>query len=248
MLQIITSSDVPDGTYFRVESAEPVLNESILTIYNGQGTRRSWGAPGVTSTLLLNADDLVAIHVGFHHKHGGSQFYRYYRFDGMVWQTIVWAKLSDEDRVCILNACEKRAPHWAKTPGKLRQNYLKPTVQTHTSYKLVELVEGNRLFSVFDSTTEYVLSKRLAERAVEEHGGGYYSYPTIEGVEERFYNGTLFPDRCYQDPMVLVLIECEISGTILEYENGKLASTYLKPIRIVKQFNYDPIAIIKEAC
>jgi hypothetical protein len=247
MLEIITSTNVPDGTYFRVASAEPDLKESMLTVYDGQGSRRSsWGAPGVTSTVLLNADDLTAVHIGFHHKHGGGQFYRYYRFDGMAWQVITWAKLSDEDRVRVLDACERRAPHWAKVPGKLRQNYISPTMQTRTTYKLVELVDSTRLFSVYDSKTEYVVGKRLAERAVEEHGGGYYSYPTIDGVEQRFNDGTLFPERCYQDPMTLVLIECEISGTILEYQNGKLASTYLKPTRIVKQFDYNHE--LKEAC
>ena len=247
MLQIITSSDVPDGTYFRVASAEPELKENVLTIYDGNGTRRSsWGAPGVTTTVLLNADDLTALHVGFHHKHGGGQFYRYYRFDGMVWQSVSWTKLSDGDHVRVLDAYERRAPHWAKVPGKLRQNYIAPTMQTRTTYKVVELVDSTRLFSVFDGKTEYVMGKRLVERAVEEHGGGYYSYPTAEGVEQRFNNGTLFPERCYEDAMTLVLIECEISGKILEYENGKLASTYLKPICIVKQFDYTPA--LKEAC
>jgi hypothetical protein len=246
MLQIITSTGVPDGTYFRVSSAEPVLKDDTLTIYDGQGHRRSsWGAPGVTSTVLLNTDNLVAVHVGFFHKHGGGQFYRYYRQNG-AWQQVIWAKLSDDERVSVLSAYEDRAPNWAKFPGKLRIEREIPMLNSRTTYKLVELVDNTRLFSVFDGKTEYVMGKRMVERAVAEHGGGYYSYPSIEGVEQRFNNGSIFPQRCYRDPMTLVLIECEISGTILEYENGKLASTYLKPVKIVKQFDYTPA--LQEAC
>lgn len=246
MLQIITSGDVPDGTYFRVASAEPVLKENILTIYDGEGTRRSWGRPGVTSTVLLNTENLVAVHTGFHHKHGGGQFYRYFRFDGMAWKQVTWAKLLDDERVLVLAAYEERAPRWANVPGKLRVEREIPPLTTRITYKIVKLVDNTRLFSVYDGQTEYVMGKRLAERAIENHGGGYYSYPSAESVEERFHNKTLFPKSYYEYPMTLVVIECEISGRIVPYQNGKLASTYLKPLRIMKQFDYTPA--LKEAC
>lgn len=253
MLQIIPNAyQCPDDTYFNTKDAQPELEQGeqdnpVLKLVNGQGTRRSsWGAPGVTSTVVLNVDDLVAIHIGFYHKHGGGQFWRYYRWNGEEWQEARWPKLSDLERERVSIAYGDRAPSFAKSPGKLRTSYAKPSVNTRTTYKIVELVDDTRLFSVFDGKTEYVIGKRMVERAVAEHGGGYYSYPSIEGVEQRFNTRKLFPERCYGDPMKLALIECEISGTILEYENGKLASTYLKLVRIVKQFDYTPA--LKEAC
>lgn len=249
MLQINTSSNVPDSTYFRTGNVEPDLESETLTIYDGTGTRRSsWGQPGATSTVVLNADDLAAVHVGFFHKHGGGQFWRYYRRGEDTWRQVTWAQLSDQERERVLVAYEDRAPSFAKVPGKLRTNYAYPTIQSRTSYKLVELVDGHRLFSVYDGQTEYLLGKRLVEKAVSNHGGGYYSYPDIAGVRSRFDDGSLFPSRCYRESMALALIECEISGTILEYENGKMASTYLKPLRIVEQFEYVPASTYREAC
>lgn len=84
------------------------------------------------------------------------------------------------------------------------------------------------------------MGKRLAEKAVSEHSGGYYSYPTEKGVQDRFDDGSLFPSDCYDHAMMLALIECEISGTILNYDNRKYASTYIKPLRELKQFDYSP--------
>jgi hypothetical protein len=239
MLEITTSNNVPDSTYFRTGSVEPDLKDATLTIYSGTGTRRSsWGEPGTTSTTVLNTDDLAAIHVGFFHKHGGGQFWRYYRNDE-PWAQVSWAQLSDPDRERILNAYEDRAPSFAKVPGKLRATYAKPTLTMRTTYKIVEVV-GGKYYSVYDASTEYVLGKRLSEKAVSEHGGGYYSYPSIEGVEARFADQSLFPRRCYEESMQLALLECEISGTILSYENRKYASTYIRPLRELKQFEYTP--------
>ncbi len=243
MLQIITHGYTsPDSTYFRVASAQPELEQDehgvqVLKLVNGTGTRRSsWGEPGVTSTVLLNADDLAAIHVGFFHKHGGGQFYRYYAYTGEAWEQVTWQKLSDADRERVLNTYEDRAPSFAKVPGKVRTSYARPSSPVRTTYKLVEMVDS-RYFSVYSPETEYVMGKRLMEKAVTQHGGGYYSYPTAEGVEVRFSEGTLFPGRCYDESMELALIECEVSGTIIEY-GGKLASTYLRPVKVLKTFSY----------
>lgn len=251
MLQIITNGFAsPDSTYFRTGAAEPELEkneqgEQVLKLVNGTGTRRSsWGEPGVTSKVLLDTDNLVAIHVGFFHKHGGGQFYRYYRHDGQAWAQVTWAQLSDPDRERVLIAYEDRAPHYAKVPGKLRTSYAKPSVQTYTTYKLVKVVNG-KYYSVFDGETEYVMGKRLTEKAVSDHGGGYYSYPSQERVMARFDNGTLFPRRCYQESMTLALIECEISGTMINYD-GKYASTYLRPVKEINRFDYT--SVLKEAC
>jgi hypothetical protein len=112
-------------------------------------------------------------------------------------------------------------------------------INTRISYKIVKVVNG-KYYSVYDSRTEYILEKHLARKTVGWHDGGYYSYPTVEGVEERFGNRTLFESRYFANPMTLVLIECEISGRTIDC-NGKLVSTYLRPIREIKRFDHVPI-------
>lgn len=246
MLQIITNGyESPDGTYFRTAAAEPELErsaqgEQVLKLVNGRGTRRSsWGEPGVNSSVILGNDDLVAIHVGFFHKHGGGQFYRYYRFNGEAWTELTWPKLSDEERMRVLDAYADRAPKWAKVPGKLRKDYATPVLQVQVTHKIVRVV-NNQYRSVYDPSTTYELGKRLAQKALEDHRGGYYSYTDMDTLLERFYAGTMFPEECYEQAMELAVIECEISGTMILYESGKIASTYLKPIGEVSRFQYAP--------
>lgn len=127
-LEIIEIDFCPDRTYFRQGDVEPDLTESgVLKIYSGNGTHRSsWGQPGTTSTVILNEDDLTSIHIGFHHKHGGGQFWRHYK-EGVQ---VEWKKLNEADRLRILDAFPDRAASWAKQPGKLKRDYIKPHLFT----------------------------------------------------------------------------------------------------------------------
>ena len=246
-MQTQFSSDVPDGTYFRTGDAEPSINEDgSIIILDGNGSSRSWGRPGVTSTVVYDDCDLIAVHIGFHHKHGGGQFWRYYTTDGTTTSETAWAKLPDETRQAILNAATKRAPSWARLPGKLRANYAKPASRKQTSYKLVRMDE-NRLVGLYDGS-EYVIGKRLAESVSPKageidwdgdrvHAGGYYSHPSPEQVETMWANGNLVPARCVQ-PGRYALIECQISGRIVRFPNGKMASTYLTPVRVLKTIEH----------
>lgn len=239
------SSNVPDNTYFTTGDTEPEINnDGSLTIYDGKGTyRSSWGAPGVTSTVILDDDDLVAVHVGFHHKHGGGQFWRYYTTDGTETRQIEWRQIPDEARQRILDAAKRFAPSWAKAPGKLRAQYAKPALRTMTSYKLVRLEANGSLRSLYDGSTEYQIGKRLAQRAEAGHGGGWYSQPTQAQVMALWNTGALVPDRCVVEGVAYALIECEIGGTIIRYDNGKLSSTYLTPLRVVETFVHQPAAM-----
>lgn len=256
-LTIQRNSDIPDSTYFRATDCEPELSADglTLTIYDGEGRRRSsWGAPGVTSSVILETDSLVVVHVGFHHKHRGGQFWRYYRpTESGAWQRVEWAQLDDMTRQQVLDSYQQHAPAWAKAPGKLRANYKAPEMQTRTTYKLVEVYADGSLHSVYDEAIEYVIGKRLAERAVDDHGGGYYSYLSASGVKRELANGGLWPSHIDLRGRRLALIECEISGKVIEYgywdhdagEYGeyivqKLASTYLRPMRVIETIDYQP--------
>lgn len=244
-MKINTSNNVPDGTYFGTFSAEPDINEDgSLTIYNGQGTRRSsWGAPGVTSTVVLDECDLVAIHVGFHHKHGGGQFWRYYTTDGETTRQIYWRQIPDEARQRIIDAAKTKAPSWAKAPGKLRTQYAKPTLRTMTTYKLVRLEADGTLRSLYDGETEYRLGKRLAQKAEADHGGGWYSHLSQTAVMRLWEKGSLVPDRCVVEGAAYALIECEVAGTLVQYANNKISSTYLTPVKVISTFVHQPAAV-----
>lgn len=239
------SNNVPDSTYFSTYHVTPDINvDGSLTIYDGKGTyRSSWGAPGVTSTVVLDDDDLVAIHVGFHHKHGGGQFWRYYTTDGETTRQIEWRQIPDEARQRILDAAKRLAPSWAKAPGKLRTQYAKPSLRTQTSYKLVRLESDGRMVSLYDGATEYRIGKRLAQQAQPGHYGGWYSHPTREQVMRLWERGALVPDRCVVEGAAYAMIECEVAGTIIRYDNNKLSSTYLTPLRVVETFVHQPAAM-----
>lgn len=239
---IETSSRVVDDTYSRTDEHEPTILANGIRIYSGRGTSRSWGTPGTTSTVVLNDDDFCAVHIGFHHKHGGGQFWRYYTTDGESVQQVEWRQIPDEQRQRILDGAARLAPSWAKTPGKLRSAYKLPNLRTRRAYKLVEL-RGDQLLSLYDGETVYTIGKRMAEQARPHHGGGFYAHPTAEQVLALWHSGNLVPAECYDEPKTLALIEVEISGTLIEYANGKLAATYLKPVAILDTFAHEPAAV-----
>lgn len=256
-MMIHESSNVPDGTYFRTGDAEPTINEDgSITILNGRGSRRGWGQPQVNSTVIHDEDDLVAIHVGYSHKHGGGQFWRYYTTNGATTSQLTWAQLPDEARAQVLAASTTKAPGWAKEPGKLRSQYAKPNTHKATAYKIVRQLdelnavagaatEYHRMVGLYDGTA-YTIGKRLAERnngRVTDYGdaihdGGFYSHPSPEQVKALLAQGNLVPSNCLQHGWTLALVECEISGKIVRYPNGKLCSSYLTPVRVVEILSY----------
>lgn len=233
-MRIITSSDVPDSTYFRNEDAAPVVNaDGSLTIFNGQGTRRSsWGAPGVTSTVVYETEGFAAIHVGYHHKHRGGQFWRYYAATDESVQAVTWASLDDETRAAILAAAGRKAPSWAKSPGKLRAEYVKPSEGRREGgehyYKAVA-VDGERLLSIFDGRTEYRLGETLVEPVRKGHGGGFYVYPSLADALEVDVPSNSALRRA---PRAIIRVRAE--GQYTRYDNGKLAFSRVTPLEVVQ--------------
>lgn len=259
-MNIHTSSDVPDSTYFRVDECEPSIQpDGSLTLYNGEGSRRGWGRPRVTSTVVLVEPDFVAVHIGFSHKHGGGQFWRYYMTDGEQTAQTRWPSLPDELRERVLGAYQAGgSPSWAKVPGKLRSQYAKPAARVRTTYKLVEQTPNGRLVSLYDGETEYTLGRRMAQAVGKEagtisewtgnvrHEGGFYSYPDADRVVALWESGNLVPDSCYGTSKTLALLECQIGGRIAAFPNRKLVSTYLTPVRVLRVIQYVPLAVPEE--
>jgi hypothetical protein len=118
-MEIRTNSDVPDSTYSVTGDSEPYFKDNILHIFDGHGSRRSWGTPQTTSTIVLNDSDLTSIHIGYSHKHGGSQFWRHYKNNIQT----KWIKLSESNKLRIIDAYQEKAPSWANVPGKLKCQY-----------------------------------------------------------------------------------------------------------------------------
>lgn len=233
-MNITSSTNVPDGTYFRTAAAEPVVNaDGSLTIFNGQGTRRSsWGAPGVTTTVVYETETFAAVHVGFHHKHGGGQFWRYYIADGATVKGMTWASLDDATRQAILDAAKRKAPSWAKTPGKLRSEYVKPQ-DAHreggeTYFKAVAVADDGRMLSIFDGRTEYRLGETLVEPVRKGHGGGFYVYPSEALATEAELPADSMLRRA---PRAIIRVRAE--GQYTRYDNHKLAFSRVTPLEVV---------------
>lgn len=229
MTTIRTTNDIP-GTYFRMSEVAPHFDADALVIFNGEGTRRSWGRPQVSSTVVVDSEDFVAVHVGFHHKHRGGQGWFYF----VAGERRTWAQLPDDLRTLVLDNKHK-APYWAKSPGKLRAETRKPSQNLRLAYKLVRL-DGEKMVSLYDGSTEYAIGKRLAQAARDEHRGGYYAYDTAEQVRAAWDNGTLVPASRRPAGGQVALLKVEIYGTIIEY-GSKLAATYLKPVEVVETFS-----------
>lgn len=267
MLTIKVLDEIPTSSYFSFRRVEPIVNRGYITIYDGQGDYRYVNKAGqgsgarcaVTSTPVLIAADIAAFHLSFYHRKGGDQGWRYYRPDETdptskeSWIRILWKDIRDVDRARILIAFEDlNMPSWVKTPGKLRDQYKKPVMTVSIGYKYVQVID-DRYYSVKDDITEYIIGKRLMEKAVTNHKGGYYTYPSINGLESLHKDKAVFNSKFYKESHTLALLKCEISGN-MEYYNlygesidpryrssiSKTASTYIRPIEVVKTILYEP--------
>lgn len=256
-MRITQHTNIPDGTYFTATDVAPeILDGGEIAVYNGAGSRRSWGRPQVTSTVVVDTDEFAAIHVGFSHKHRGGQGWYYFDRKDDTTRRRRWAQLTDEQQALALDGYPTKAPGWAKTPGTPRAARAKPSDTERTAYKLVEVDAEGGLRGLYDPTVVYTVGKRLTEAVGPSagvhddwqdggatkvvHAGGFYSYPDAHLLRQKWDDGTLVPARCYQAPKTIALIECRISGRIVAFPGGKQASTYLTPLEVVEVWQYAP--------
>lgn len=235
---IIKSNNVPDSTYFNTAEVEPIASGQTITILNGEGTRRGWGRPGVTSTVVFESLDLVAVHVGFHHKHGGGQFWRYYAINGEIRQ-VGWKDLDDDTRQAILDS---KRPTWAKLPGKLRSQYkpANPKKNLFTAYKVCGLTGDGQLTSLYDPNLVYEVGKTKVQAARGYtsdwgdaiHDGGFYVHTNPIEVLEKYQSGNLVAEDKVQPTAALV--KCECWGNAVQYDNGKIAVSFCRPVEVVQ--------------
>jgi hypothetical protein len=251
-LQIVQSSEVVKADWLDRSMLEPTLTHNadglwVLSVRR-QGAHSQFEVPYIGSEIVLADAELglIVVLVGYHgsatEKYGRlgymtqkGQFYRYYRQEETGdWKQVYWRNLNDELRSFIISTVEEHAPSWARKPGKLEAERKPPTKHvTMTTYKVVRLIEG-RYYSLYDPTQEYVLGERLKQPAKPKHGGGFFSYPTLE-------KGTAYLTSCVEcipfhsdvATSQLAFLEVEIGGRLINYGH-KMCSTYLKPIRVLE--------------
>jgi hypothetical protein len=251
-LQIVTTSDVLDESYLDRSMIEPRLSQNadglwVLSVRR-QGAHRQFNVPFIGSEIIVSDAELglVVVLVGYHgsatEKYGRlgymtqkGQFYRYYRqAETGDWKQVYWRALNDELRTLIIETVESSGLEWARVPGKLSSERKRPAkIVEMTSYKVVRFIDG-RYYSLYDPGTEYILGERMKQRAKPNHGGGFYSFPTVEmGANFLESCARFIPFPSELTTMQVALVECEVGGRIISYGH-KMSSTYLCPMRVLE--------------
>jgi len=235
-MKTTNSINIPDSTYFTMSDVEPTHDEEsdTLTLFNGEGSRRSWGRPSVTSTVIINSPLIVAVHVGFSHKHRGGQGWHYWRPSSAgVWEKVTWGQLPDSERKKVLDRTD-RAPRWAKSPGKLKSEYKRGASKAKTAYKIVKVDANGNFLSLYDDSPWEIDAERC-EKARDDHRGGFYAYSNREDLMEALRRGRLVPERCLTGVTELAILKVRLRGRMIRYTSmvgTKIAATYLKPLEV----------------
>jgi hypothetical protein len=224
---VIVTKDIPyDDTYFAMSDVTPHFNKNQeLVIYSGKGTRRHWGSPQVTSTVLLNQDGFISIHVGFSHKHGGGQGFHHF----VNGQKRTWAQLTEAQQTAVYKAVKKNKQDWWKSPGVLKSKRVAPA--TVEAYKIVRVVDGE-MVSVYDPDTKYVIGKKNIQACREDHNGGYYAFINSNDMIASFQKGNVFPSSvALKGTFAIIKVVC--GGKRVDYQSGKSAFTHITPVEFV---------------
>lgn len=181
---------------------EPTLAQNadglwVLTVRR-QGGHGQFEVPYIGSEVLLADAELglVVVLVSYRGaepvKYGRlgclvqkGQFYRYFQQTTHgTWAQIHWRQLNDALRALIISAVQAQGPSWARSPEKVQAERKPPPKPiTLTNCKVVRVIDG-RYFSLYDPTQEYILGERLKGPAKPKHGGGFYSYSTVDMGKE----------------------------------------------------------------
>lgn len=106
-----------------------------------------------------------------------------------------------------------------------------PSVVVETAYKVVAQAADGSLVSAFDGSL-YKPGVWRAERAEEDHGGGFYCYRDSETAVRMTQSGGTFA-ASVSEGKSLVLCEVEISGRRVRYDSGKVAVSRLRIVRVI---------------
>lgn len=95
----------------------------------------------------------------------------------------------------------------------------KPAARTIvTRYKAVAVDSDGAFLSIFDGSTEYAIGKRLVQKAVAGHNGGYYVYATADAA----MNADV-PRSSVLDTFPRAILELRCEGAPVEYPGEPIA-------------------------
>lgn len=120
MLHILNTVEMDKKRHLRREHVEPILEDDSdksqwLTLINNHT---------VTSRLLVNECDFVAVHISYFNGDSGGQFYRYYLAnDENVFQRVTIREVTLIWRMLLIEAYLKlqEAERWVKPPFKSKK-------------------------------------------------------------------------------------------------------------------------------
>lgn len=97
-------------------------------------------------------------------------------------------------------------------------------VQKHQRFKAVVELGDGVFESCFDPDYSYVIGRTSREKVQAEHGGGFYVYPSVALARTAELPPFAKKPTC--------IIEVEVWGRTVNYDGGKSAWTYMKPLRV----------------
>ncbi|MDN0082393.1 hypothetical protein QU487_06450 [Crenobacter sp. SG2305] len=109
---------------------------------------------------------------------------------------------------------------------------LTSNAEIRKGFKIVTRDDMGNLVSVWDGSA-WPIGKRRGEKATDTHDGGFYYYRTVEQAIEAARCKGVFQPAMHEQ--LLVLLEVEASGTEYSLSDGKLCTTYLKPLAVVAE-------------
>lgn len=210
---------------------------------------------GATCTVVVADHHLVAALVESSLPRGGTLFrYQWYYFQPhylcgstgtmvLQWSRVTWRQLRHEDRCQVWDAYVCSHPALRAAPASTNPHSPTPRArskaQAITTYKIVRYDPATgRLSSMVKPSVTYTLGKTVHQRAIGNHGGGYYSFADREELWRVFGSGSLFPRLRHACSHVAVL-ECRVWGTEIVYRSAshgrlpKLSTTYLRPVKVL---------------
>src|SRR6266699_6332119 len=235
-LEIVQSTDPVTDGYLTRSDVEPEVSmnqEGIFIIrLRNQGKYSEFDIPYIQSQVIYQCQNLIAVLVAYHgteaygrksdRRVSKGQFWRFYlEIEEGYFRRVNWQQLTEENQARIHMAWFNLESEWMKEPGKLKGDRQPASKVTFTTYKVVEVRDG-QYFSLFKPDEEYILGQEKKQAAKPGHKGGYFSFPDI-GLAQQLVT--------HRYDAQLAILECEIRGRIIRYGERKWASTYLLPMR-----------------
>ena len=121
----------------------------------------------------------------------------------------------------LKHVCEKYGLDYRTVKKIMNAEKPKRKVEKKKMWKKVALIDG-AMQSVY-SGEKYELGRTYVEKVEHNHQGGYFCYSTKKEAEM-----AVFPDSSVNVDAQKIVVQVEVWGRSIEYENGKHAFTYMK--------------------